>query len=44
MTLMFSTKILGLKVEMFGTEWTVQNYTKNAKFMGFGLASHDLTH
>ena len=41
---MFNPKILGLKVEMFGTEWTVQNCTENEKFMGSGLGSHDLTH
>ena len=41
---MFSPKILGLKVEMFKTEWTVQNYTENENFLGFRLASHDLTH
>ena len=33
--MMFSPKILGLKVEMFGTEWIIQNCTKNAKLSGF---------
>ena len=41
---MFNPKDLGLKVEMFETEWTVQNYTENEKFIGSRLASHDLTH
>ena len=41
---MFNPNFLGLKVEMFGTEWIVQNCTENAKFIGSGLASHDLTH
>ena len=41
---MFSPKILGLKVETFGIEWTVQNCTNGKKFLGSGLASHDLTH
>ena len=41
---MFNPKILGLKVEMFETEWTVQNFTENAKFMGSGVGSHELTH
>ena len=41
---MLSPKILRSELEMFGTASAVQNCTKNAKFMGSGLASHDLTH
>ena len=41
---MLSLKILGLEAKMFGIAWVVQNYTENSKFLGYGLASHDLTH
>ena len=41
---MLNPKILGSEVKMFGTAWVVKNYTENAKFIGSGLASHDLTH
>ena len=34
----------GAWAEMFGTTWAIQNCTENAKFMGSGPTSHDMTH
>ena len=38
---MFSPKILGLKVEMFGTQWTVQNCVEKLIFRVPGQAGRD---